>query len=238
MPTAKSYLKYAVVGEPYEVSKRMYVKVDTGKGLKQVRWYTDKEYAKMYPEDKPTVSAITLKPQKEVLGFEKGYITIFKGNVSAHEEWFRNSVCRYCRWWGWYLISTEELPSDLPKGLEPIQLFWENVSDDGLTVSLNETKIKQHIDVLIYGGSSSEHVGHLKDRLDLTLTVTKAEANEGRYGITVAHTFEDADGNVFFWNTSAQCLDVGETYKLRGTIKDHTQVKGTKVTVLTRCTML
>ena len=59
-------------------------------------------------------------PQKYVLGFEKGYITIFRGVKEEHEEWFKQSICRFAKWWGWYVISTQEVPKDLPSGVEPV----------------------------------------------------------------------------------------------------------------------
>lgn len=57
MPVAKSYQSLEILCEPYVLDKgRQYVKVRTKNGEnKQVRWYTDAEYAKMYPEAKAEV---------------------------------------------------------------------------------------------------------------------------------------------------------------------------------------
>ena len=44
-------------------------------------------------------------------------------------DWFR-AIARYTRWWGWYIISTEEVPADLPEGITPIQLPWELVGQE------------------------------------------------------------------------------------------------------------
>jgi hypothetical protein len=41
MPVAKSYQTYATIGEPYERNKKMYITVESPKGPKEVRWYTD-----------------------------------------------------------------------------------------------------------------------------------------------------------------------------------------------------
>ena len=51
---AKSYQGLEILCEPYELAKgRLYVKVRTKSGAnKEVRWYTEAEYAKMYPEAK------------------------------------------------------------------------------------------------------------------------------------------------------------------------------------------
>ena len=62
--------------------------------------------------------------QDKALGFNKGYITIFKGE---NEDWFEKSIARYARFWGWYIPSTEEIPKDLPDDLIPITLNWDLV---------------------------------------------------------------------------------------------------------------
>ena len=133
MPVAKSYQSLEIVGDVFVSSGRQYVNVKTKSGaLKTVRWYSDSEYRKMYHEAVAVDRSADpyYKPQKEVLGFTKGYITIFKGDTYAEIDWFRASIARYARWWGWYIISTEEVPADLPAGIEAIRLPWESVGQD------------------------------------------------------------------------------------------------------------
>ena len=93
---AKTYQSLEVVGDVYTAKGRAYVQVRTKNGaLKQVRWYTEKEYAKMYPDEVKTASKDGdphFKTQKEVLGFDKGYITIFKGNTYEDKEYFKMNV--------------------------------------------------------------------------------------------------------------------------------------------------
>lgn len=58
------------------------------------------------------------------------------------------------------------------------------------------------------------------------------------YGMTTmfAHTFKDADGNVFTWKTQKGiALERGAAVNLSGTVKEHTEYKGERQTVLTRC---
>lgn len=91
MAVAKSYQALTQIGEPYELNGKMYVKVQAKSGAKQVRWYTDREYAKMYPEDKSVLTSFGedkkkspyWRSQKDVLGFEEGFIWIFKGDTYA-----------------------------------------------------------------------------------------------------------------------------------------------------------
>ena len=133
MAVAKSYQELEIVGDVFVSSGRQYVNVKLKSGkTKAVRWYTDSEYRKMYPEAVAVDRSADpyYKPQKEVLGFTKGYITIFKGDTYSELDWFRASIARYARWWGWYIISTEEIPEDLPEpesvedGIEMIDVAW------------------------------------------------------------------------------------------------------------------
>lgn len=234
---AKSYQDLPKVGEVFTSSGRQYINVQLKSGkLKTVRAYSEAEYRKMYPEA-PAVDCSAdpyYKPQKEVLGFTKGYITIFKGDTYAHIDWFRASIARYARWWGWYIISTEEIPNDLPDGLEPIQLPWDIVgNDDGKLKP--ESIIQKAVEALIYDEGTSEYVGSIGDRLELELTVTSAIEIENNYGHSTMHIMEDDCGNIYVWTTASKSWAEGTTKKLRGTVKDHRMYKNNKQTVLTRC---
>lgn len=232
MPVAKSYQRFNIVSGPYSVNGRMYVKLDNGK---QVRWYTDAEYAKMYGD----APAVPQKPktEKEALGFAEGFITIFKGDTYAAIEWFRASVCKYNKIFGWYVPSTEEIPCDIPIGLEPIRIEWDCVSaEDGVSLR-SESFAKEYAQQFLFEPSLSEFLGEVKDRLELEVTVKKAVELNGFYGRSTMHIMEDAVGNVLVWTTSAKTLVEGNQYNLRGTVKAHSIYKNTKQTVLTRCTV-
>ena len=140
MNVAKTYIKWEKIGEIYLNNNKQYVKAknpNTGI-IKEIRVYTDKEYARLYPANSITQDN-NKKPQKDVLGFTKGYITIFKYIPSKYETWFEKSSARYCRLWGWYFISEENLPIDLPKEIEPIKCNWELVGNkDGKLKSEEE----------------------------------------------------------------------------------------------------
>ena len=238
MPVAKSFQSFEMLTEPYIISGKQYVKVRNPKTgtERQVRWYSASEFAKLYPETKLVVQAqdAFYKPQKEALGFTKGYITIFKGDTYAHIDWFRASIARYARWWGWYIISTEEIPNDLPDGLEPIQLPWDIVgNDDGKLKP--ESIIQKAVEAIIYDAGTSEFVGEIGERIELTLTVTRAIEIENNYGHSIMHIMEDDCGNVYMWTTAAKSWSEGAVKKIRGTVKDHRTYKNTKQTVLIRC---
>lgn len=139
MPVAKTYMNLKQTSAPFIKNGKMYVTVETLSGtLKTVRWYNDREFKRMYPELADTIPKPVVKG---CLGFQEGYITIFgeEQEDPDMQEWL--TYCketRLARYWGWYIVSTEEVPSNLPKGLNTYRLRWELVgNEDG---SLKEEK--------------------------------------------------------------------------------------------------
>lgn len=234
---AKSFQNMTQLCEPYSANGKMYVKVRNEKTgtERQVRWYSESEYAKLYPEEKIAVAAAPkVNPQKDVLGFAKGYITIFKGDIDSNLEWFEDSNARFCRWWGWYIISIEEVPADLPQGIETIKLDWAKVGNENGLLKTDE-EIRNFIESLTYTQTGSEYVGSIGERLELFITVVENRRVEGYHGHSVVHIFQDSQGNQFIWTTSAKDWQKGETKHIKGTVKEYTISKGNKQTVLTRC---
>ena len=235
---AKSYQGMELVTEPYDVNGRMYVKVKNEKTgtVRQVRWYTEAEYKKMYPNEPIDHSNDKFyKSQKEVLGFKAGFITIFTGNTYEHKEWFKEIGCTYRKFWGWGLPGDIEVPSILPEGVTPVRLEWDMVGADDEVLKPDE-QIRKIIDGLIYEPSSSQYQGNIGDRIVVEVTVTKALHLNGYYGPSTMHIMNDADGNEYVWTTAAKSWEEGSVKTIRGTIKDHKEYKNTKQTVLTRCT--
>jgi hypothetical protein len=83
----------------------------------------------------------------------------------------------------------------------------------------------------------SNHVGAVGNRIDLVVTVARnITLPDYGYGESTLLIMHDADGNVFTWKSSRQFdTEEKETFAIRGTVKDHTDYKGTAQTVLTRC---
>lgn len=234
---AKSYQSMKQLGEPFSEKGKMYVNVQNEKTgtVRKVRWYTEEEYAKMYNE-KPNKPK-EFKSQKQVLGFENGYITIFKGDTYANLEWFQRSIARYCKWWGWYIVSTEAVPFDLPVGIEPVELKWELVGEEEGMLK-PDAEVKRAVESILYDKGNSEFVGSVGERLDIEVTVTAARQMNGYYGPCTVHYMEDAAGNQYLWNTSAKSWEVGDVRHIKGTVKEHKVIKNVSTTILTRCTIV
>ena len=236
---AKSFQNFEVLTDVYEVSGKKYVRVRNPKTgtERQVRWYNEKEYARMYPEDNAagaSESPVAKFNAKKALGFEKGYISLFKGDTYPYQEWFSKSIARYHDTWGWYIVSTDEVPAELPPSVSIVQLKWEDISD-GENLK-PQPAIKEAVDALLYEDCVSEYQASVGSRIDRELTIKKAIKSDGYYGTSYFYVMEDEDENIYVWATSARNWQEGEVHKLRGTVKEHKLYKNQKQTVLTRCT--
>ena len=242
MPVAKSYAGLEILCEPYILDKgRQYVKVRTKSGAsKQVRWYTDREYAKLYPAETRSTEPATeiIRPLKEVLGFKEGYITIFKGDTYNYLEWFRRSTARFARYWGWYFVSDEPMPAEYPYELEPVRLKWEDVSTPDGNALLPEDQVKAIVDSIIYDPGDGEFVGEVGERLEIYAYLKRVIELENGFGVSWMHIWEDDLGNEYTWTTSSKKLEDDKEYHFRGTVKKHTIYRNRKQNVLTRCTIL
>ena len=230
---AKSYQNLPQITDIYTVNGRNYVKVMTKSGPKQVRAYSEKEYEKYNPEVKIIKPA---KSRRDVLGFgEQGFIWLFKGETYENISWFHDSPCRYARTWGWYLPSDIPMPEPLPANITPVKLEWDEVSFEDQLIS--EDQIKAVADAKLFDPSPSKHVGKIGDRLDLMLTCDKAVQSQSIYGISTFHVFHDQHDNIFTWSTTSKCLEEGETYHIKGTVKGHDTYRNAAETALTWCSI-
>lgn len=174
--------------------------------------------------------------RRDSLGFNKGFITLLKGDQSLYEEWLRaDAVCRYHGHFKWFIPSQCEVPQDLPKGLEPVTILAEEVFQGESDELLSWDVIDARIAELLYGDSPSAHYGTIGTRYDLELTILNITTTTGAYGNKYFYLFVDADGNEFTWSTStSKDLSPHSTYTCRGTVKAHNVYKGRKQTELTR----
>lgn len=234
---AKSFQSMEMITEPYVVNGRQYVKVRNSKtgSERQVRWYSDAEYAKMYPDEvKDHSKDKFFKTQKEVLGFTHGYITIFKGNTYELKEWFKENGATYTRMWGWSFSSEKEVPAELPEGIEAVHLEWDMVGTDQEVLKTDE-QVKTAVESLMYEDNGSEFVGEIGDSLELFVTVEKSIPLEGYYGSSTMHIMYDDCGNTYVWTTASKNWEEGSEHHIKGKVKDHKVYKNSKQTVLTRC---
>ncbi len=230
---AKSYQSMKQVTAPFNENGKMYVIVQKDNGTtKKVRWYNESEYAKMYAAD--PVQPTDGTNYRRLLGFgDAGYITIFRGDQEKWEYWFNRSIARYCVHWGWYIVSTDPIPVDLPADLEPVKLLWNVVGNDKSLK--DEASVRTAVQSLLSGSHPSTFQGKIDERVELTITVIKSEQTENYFGKKAHHVFADEYGNHYVWDTTAKFWAEGSVKRVRATIKEHKVINNIQTTVLTRC---
>ena len=88
--------------------------------------------------------------------------------------------------------------------------------------------------------AASGYLGKVGDKVAWDLTLRSRYVCNGVYGATTILSFLDSEGNVVVWKASGIKLsedERGTIFAVKGTIKAHTDYKGTKQTLLTRCAL-
>lgn len=233
MAVAKTYEHMQIQGEPFSESGRMYVNVLAPKGLKKVRWYTEAEYKRMYPNatiehDETDFNA------RQAFGFgDKGYISIYKGkNVEEWAETNRTNIW-FNLIFGYYTPSKFELPK-IADGVEAIQLKWEDImAHDNKMKPYDEV---QKIVATILGNiSTSAFQGEINDWLEKAVIVVEKKTKDSHFGVKHTYTLEDAEGNMYVWETGAKDYPPNAKVSLKMKVKEHKETNGIKTTVVWYC---
>ena len=81
----------------------------------------------------------------------------------------------------------------------------------------------------------SEWVGTIGDKLVTTVTFVRKGWCDTRFGGSNIYTFRDVDGAELVWFTSVLLdKEIGDTFKIKATVKAHNEYKGKKNTVISR----
>lgn len=233
MPVAKTYSKLELSGEPFKENGRMYVNVIAPKGIKKVRWYTDSEYQRMYPDEQKENDIMDFNA-RHAFGFgPEGYITLYKG--SNVEEWAENDRRNiyYNLTFGYYTPGRLELPS-LIDGIQPIQLKWEEVAAEGNKMRPHE-EVRKLVTSLINNASISNYQGQVNEWIQKEVKVREKKTKDSRYGDKHTYTLEDSKNNIYIWETGAKNYPITQTISLKMKVKEHKEVNGAKATVVWYC---
>lgn len=238
MAVAKTYQHMEIQGEPFEENKRMYVNVLAPKGLKKVRWYTDAEYRRMYPNEVTENGKHNIMDfnARHVFGFGvDGYITIYRGDEGllqqfreTHQESFRYNLT-----FGIYTPSRITV-CDLPASITPIMLKWEEVMD-------HDDRMKPHEEVMKIVAtklgtiSHSEYQGEENDWLTKEVTIRENKSHETQYGDKHTHYMVDSEGNTYIWETGTKNYIAGTKIQLKMKVKAHKETDGEKCTIVWYC---
>lgn len=250
MSVAPSFQNLEKVGSPFIENGREYIYVICKNGNKRkVRWYTEKERAKIDAKKEVTdkyhyEGGFEHFGARHAFHFdEPGFITIYKGNEDAIEEW-RETLPVYsvmiCGWFGYY--SPSYFTEQPPEGITPIRLDWQEISrhpeDPNCKAMKDGDWVLSYVNEKIYGKSNSQYQGSPNEWLTHAVLVKKNIETETHYGETHIHILEDVEGNQYVWTTASKNLEEGRTYMLKMKVKEHKEYKGVKQTVVYYCKVL
>lgn len=80
--------------------------------------------------------------------------------------------------------------------------------------------------------SISEYIGDIGDKIEFTSKPVVVSSFENEYGVSILYKFIDNE-NVIIWRTN-KYLDPEVAYKIKATIKEHSDFRNVKQTVITR----
>ena len=120
-----------------------------------------------------------------------------------------------------------------------------------LIPSYNKSEYKRLLDIKNGDTKVSDYVGNVGDKINVKLTYLNSYNYCTQFGNSYIHLFVDDNGNVFKWSTNSKleytvkdnksklsqsyCLDKCAIIQLTGKIKNHSEYRGQKQTVLTIC---
>jgi hypothetical protein len=234
MAVAKTYAKMEISGEPFMENKRMYVNVISPKGLKKVRWYSDAEYHRMYPEETVQNDIMDFNA-RHAFGFgDLGFIVLYKGNQQAIEDFAAEHPAGFRRnlTFGYYTPS--HINIDLPDNIIPVRLDWTDVMDHDTRMKPHE-EVKKIVASLLYDITASQYQGEINDWLQQVVTVKTKINKESHFGTKHTYNLVDSAGNIYVWETGAKDYACDTTISLKMKVKEHKEIDGNKVTVVWYC---
>lgn len=120
-----------------------------------------------------------------------------------------------------------------------------------LIPSYRKSEYKRLLDSKNCNIKTSDYVGDIGDKINVKVTYLNSYNYDTQFGSSYIHLFVDDNGNIFKWSTNSKleftlndsnsklsqwyCLDKGATIQLTDKIKTHSEYRGQKQTVLTRC---
>ena len=210
--------------------------------------YTWKEYTPEYAKklaDKRRAKAIAKAPEEnrrffKRIGFdESGRAWVVIGKAYDIKDSLKAAGARFDIHIGWYFDHADN----------GFDCFEISISDVGEKNGFEMWGYKHPVELNAFikakqaeyaPKSASEYIGNVGDTLTVTAkleSIHQFETHFTYYGETnYIYKFKDESGNTIVWKTSCfQKTEVGETYEVKGKVKEHSEYNGDKQTVLTRC---
>ena len=215
----------------------------TGLGSQSWKEYTPEYKAKL--EQKRLQKAIAKAPEANRklfsrLGFsEDGFAWVVLGDTFSCKDELKAEGARFGAV-GWHF---DHEPSNRPTVKVSIEQIaeqrqdttWQLFPDGEIGLIMKEIRNANPLP------TASEWVGEVGKRITLEARFVSCRTYTTHYTYRgEEHTilkFKDEHGNTIIWNTSSfyEDLEEGKAYTITGTVKEHSDYRGDKQTVLSRC---
>lgn len=235
-----------------------------GSGIHQQNW---KEYTPEYAEKLEARRLARAKAKSaeknakflERNGFDQnGYAWVVLGDTYKIKDELKALGCRFNGVMGWYSDKDLEGYDTLRISVDDCYATdYAGAYDKAFWLSKSIDLIKEANEALA-PKTESEYVGEVGKRLELAVTLVRTAHYEQRsfsgYGTTTTYIYimSDDAGNTLTWKTTSMldkevhkngiCHYVpimdGDTFTIKGTVKEHNTYKGEKQTILTRCKVI
>lgn len=166
---------------------------------------------------------------KQLIQYPNAYICIDPDSYSKKDLLKTNGY----KWLGGYWVGLQTV-----EGVELLTVETSKLIYD-LYFKFDYEKVIEVMTEYKRSISRSNWVGNIKDKLELTVQITKTIFIYGAYGTTYIYIMEDKDGNIFTWKTNKDIEKENNVFfNIKGTVKEHDEYKDEKQTVLTRCKVI
>lgn len=128
--------------------------------------------------------------------------------------------------------------SRLPKGevfTENLRAIAENGHYTHTQIGIAAYIVQHYILHLESKNKVGGYVGEVGKRMTFDLTCQRTNTFQGQFGVTTLYTFQDKDGNTVVWfSTTDARIAPQQKVRLIATVKEHSEYRGVKQTVVTR----
>lgn len=225
-----------------------------GKGyfIKEVRLYTEQEYERMEAanerarQKKAEEREAKMKAEfagnrikwLDENGFNADEVTYIYAGADSYQikDELKDAGFRFSSTLKWHKATRDEKYADNLIEVKFDEVCTMSAWGKG-SYNVGAQKIVEEKIAAAQPKSTSEWIGEVGDKLkDIKVQLTRKYSFDSKYGITTVYNFVTEDGNNLTWFSSTyQPYDIGEWVKIKyTTIKDHSEYKGIKSTVITR----
>lgn len=181
-----------------------------------------------------------------------GFTHVFLGDTYAAKEQLKEAGAKYDVCLGWHAASEVD-------GFYSIAVHVDEIAEKDawgrytINASVDEWDAKKKAAYKqLSGVVDMGYFGQVGEKVNIVVELVKSASYDYRFSkgwwgteTNYIYTLKDTEGHLFVWKTTSglgrvengeyRRIEEGERFTLKGTIKEHSEYKGEKQTVLTRC---